>query len=57
MPIGLRIRGLFEDLPCSTVTHADDVQAKGRDVDYLPSDVVDCVYAGFPVISYFPYAV
>ena len=56
MPIGLRIRGLFEDLPRRAVAHADDVQAAADAVDPLSSDVVDCVYAGFPVGSYFPYA-
>ena len=56
MPIGLRIQGLFEDLPRRAVAHADDVQAAGRAVAPLSSDVVDGVYAGIPVGSYFPYA-
>ena len=56
MPIGLRIRGLFEDLPRRAVAHAYDVQAAADAVDSLSSDVVDGVYAGIPVGSYFPYA-
>ena len=56
MPIGLRIRGLFEDLPRRAVAHADDVQAAADAVAPLSSDVVDGVYAGIPVGSYFPYA-
>ena len=57
MPIGLRIQGLFEDLPRRAVAHAYDVQAAVSSVAPLSFDVVDGVYAGFPVCSYFPYAV
>ena len=57
MPIGLLIRGLFEDLPRRAVAHADDVQAAADAVAPLSFDVVDGVYAGIPVGSYFPYAV
>ena len=55
MPIRLRA-GLFEDLPRRAVAHAYDVQAAADAVDSLSSDVVDGVYAGIPVGSYFPYA-
>ena len=56
MPIGLRIRGLFEDLPRRAVAHADDVQASADAVAPLSFEVIDCVYAGIPFCSYFPYA-
>ena len=55
MPIRLRA-GLFEDLPRRAVAHAYDVQAAADAVAPLSSDVVDGVYAGIPVGSYFPYA-
>ena len=57
MPIGLRIRGLFEDLPRRAVAHADDAQATVSSVAPLSFKVVYGVYAGFTVGSYLPYVV
>ena len=56
MPIGLRIRGLFEDLPRRAVAHAYDVQATVSSVAPLSFEVIDGVYASFTVGSYLPYA-
>ena len=55
MPIRLRA-GLFEDLPRRAVAHADDAQAAADAVAPLSFEVIDGVYAGIPVCSYFPYA-
>ena len=57
MPIGLRIRGLFENLPRRAVAHAYDAQAAADAVAPLSFEVIDGVYAGILFCSYFPYAV
>ena len=57
MPIGLRIRGLFEDLPRRAVAHADDVYAAADAVSPLSFEVIDGANGGFFVGSCFLYAV